>query len=406
MKHSLTIFLLLSVLFTANGRTFNVGFDQEFKTIKAAAAVSMPGDTIMVKRGNLLGGEAIENLKGTDKAWITIKAEYDGFVTIINGATAIHLTDPSYVRIEGFIISGQTGNGINIDDGGSYETPAHHIVIENCQFRELGASGNNDQLKISGVNDFIVRNCIFLDGSRGGSMIDMVGCHNGLIEKNLFGIGGSSGIQAKGGSAEIIISRNRFIDITERAINIGGSTGMEFFRPTGAPYEASAIHIWSNIFIGSGAAVAFVGSNSCDVVNNTIINPSMWVVRILQENNNKGMKLCSNNSFINNLVLFSAKNRPAVNTGPNTLPGTFIFSHNLWCNPADSTWRGPDTSFPERNMILTHDPGFSDTEYNIGSTSPAAGKGSDVKMPTYDFSGNRFRKIRSVGAAEVSDEMK
>jgi hypothetical protein len=403
MKHAITISILLSILFTANGKTLFVGYNHEYKTIRAAVSVSKPGDTILVKERTIPGGETIVNLAGTEKGWITIKADFEGLVTMMNGATAIHLTDPSYVRIEGFVISGQSGNGINIDDGGSYETPAHHILIENCQFRELAASGNNDQLKISGVNDFIVRNCLFMNGSKGGSMIDMVGCHNGLIEKNMFGIGGSNAIQAKGGSSDITISRNRFIDIAERAINIGGSTGMEFFRPAGAPYEATAIHVWSNIFKGSGAAVAFVGSGSCDVVNNTIINPSMWVIRILQENNNKAMKQCSNNIFSNNLVLFSARNRPVVNAGPNTLPGTFIFANNLWCNPADSAWKGPELPVRESNMIISPDPEFADGEYHIKNESPATGKGAAMKSPLEDYFGNKYLKNRSIGAVEVTD---
>jgi hypothetical protein len=401
MKHAVTISIFLSMFLSVNGRILNVGRDKEFKTIRAAALVSQPGDTILVKSGNIQGGEIIENLWGTSQAWITIKAGSEGSVTISGGGSAIHLTDPRYVKIEGFIISGQTGNGINIDDGGSYETPASHIIIEDCKFGELSASGNNDQLKISGVEDFIIRNCTFSNGSKGGSMIDMVGCHNGLIEKTIFRNGGSNAVQAKGGSAEIIITRNMFIDIAERAINIGGSTGMEFFRPLGASWEATSIHVWSNIFNGSGAAVAFVGSNLCDVTNNTIINPSMWVIRILQENNNKGMEKCGNNIFTNNLILFSAKNRPAVNIGPNTLPGTFIFSSNLWCNPADSAWRGPELPVEDSNKIISPDPGFADGEYHIKKESPAAGKGAAVRMPVEDFFGVKYLKNRSVGAAEV-----
>jgi hypothetical protein len=401
MKHSLSISILLLLCLSASGKILYVGHDQVFKTIRVAALEAKPGDTILVRHGVLAGGEVINDLCGTSQAWITIKAESEGSVTIRGGSSAIHLTDPSYVRIVGFIFSGQTGNGINIDDGGSYETPGNYILIENCQFRKLEASGNNDQLKISGVNNFIIRCCSFQDGSKGGSMIDMVGCHNGSIEKNIFSNGGSNAVQAKGGCSEIVISQNRFNNITERAVNIGGSTGMQFFRPAGAVYEATAIHVWANIFQGSGAAVAFVGSNSCNVVNNTIINPSMWVLRILQENNDKTMKQCSNNTFSNNLVLFSARNRPAVNVGPNTLPGTFIFSNNLWCNPADSLWKGPEQPVNDSKKIICHDAGFADGEYRIKNDSPAAGKGAAVKMPLEDFFGNRYLKNRSIGAAEV-----
>ena len=40
-----------------------------------------------------------------------------------------------------------------------------------------------------------------------------------------------SGIQAKGGTSDIVIRANRFESAGGRALNLGGSTGLEFFRP-------------------------------------------------------------------------------------------------------------------------------------------------------------------------------
>ncbi|MBK9982774.1 MAG: hypothetical protein IPP15_10180 [Saprospiraceae bacterium] len=68
---------------------------------------------------------------------------------------------------------------------GTYATPAHHIKFENCTFRNIDATGNNDLLKLSGLDSFEIRHCVFLNGADGGSGMDMVGCHDGLI-KNCF----------------------------------------------------------------------------------------------------------------------------------------------------------------------------------------------------------------------------
>ncbi|MBK9982773.1 MAG: hypothetical protein IPP15_10175 [Saprospiraceae bacterium] len=62
-----------------------------------------------------------------------------------------------------------------------------------------------------------------------------------------------------------------------------GVNRSSFFRPIDAPYETSDLKVYSNIFIGSQAAVAFVGCINTEVVNNTIYLPEKWVMRILQE---------------------------------------------------------------------------------------------------------------------------
>ena len=106
------------------------------------------------------------------------------------------------------VISGQTGNGMNLDDGGSYESPSNHIRIKNCVFENINATGNNDLLKLSGIDSFWVSHCVFTNGAAGGSGIDMVGCHFGTIEDCSFSQLGSNSIQAKGGSADLMITRN------------------------------------------------------------------------------------------------------------------------------------------------------------------------------------------------------
>ena len=49
---------------------------------------------------------------------------------------------------------------------------------------ETGPKGNHDALKMSGVDHFTVRKCHF--EAWGGSGIDMVGCHHGVVEDCTF----------------------------------------------------------------------------------------------------------------------------------------------------------------------------------------------------------------------------
>jgi len=330
IKASLTILIILMMTEQVQGRKITVGSKMEFNRVSDAAAKVKPGDTIVIKSGVYPGGEVINGLKGRSDSWIIIQGEIPGKSSFNGGSSAFHLSDPEFIVIEGLTFSGQTGNGLNIDDGGSYDTPAGNIIIRNCIWENMAASGNNDELKMSGVDDFEITDCIFRNGSKGGSMIDMVGCHRGIITGNLFENGGSNSIQAKGGSKDIVIKRNRFNNGGERAINIGGSTGMQFFRPIGISYEASDIKVWSNIFKGGTAAVAFVGAVNCEAMNNIIINPVKWVIRILQENTNQIMQPCSNNSFMNNNIVFGGEQSTALNIGPNTKAETFTISNNIW----------------------------------------------------------------------------
>lgn len=401
MRNYLLIIIFLLSVPELQARTLNVGVGQQYARLQDAAMQAQPGDTILLEGGSYQGGDYIENLKGTETAWITIRARTGATARFSGGSQAFHLSDPAYLRIEGLTFSGQTANGVNIDDGGTYETPAHFIIIDSCTFEGLNATGNNDELKLSGVDNFVVTRCHFESGSPGGSYIDMVGCHAGLFELNYFTGTCSNSIQAKGGSRKITIYRNYFNDAGERALNIGGSTGLQFFRPLGVHFEASNIYVHSNIFRGSTAPIAYVGAVNCEVVNNTIIFPERWAIRILQETTDSSFLPCGNNIFRNNIVVFNTQ-QPAINIGPSTAPETFTFSNNLWYNPDNLSWVGPNTPTSEPGRVLNMDPLFIDSQYHLQPASPAKSKGFDVTTPELDFDLKPFASPRSIGALEVA----
>ncbi|MBK8241844.1 MAG: hypothetical protein IPK88_00315 [Saprospiraceae bacterium] len=55
----------------------------------------------------------------------------------------------------------QTGNGVNMDDSGSLVNPSTNIAIIHCIFRDIKATGNNDLLKLSGLDFFSISECTF-----------------------------------------------------------------------------------------------------------------------------------------------------------------------------------------------------------------------------------------------------
>ncbi len=402
------IFLILAALAVmtihAQARILTIG-PGGYAGLSAAAADAQPGDTLMFTAGTHAGGAHVSNLQGTAQQWITIMGDPAGTTLIEGGTNAFQLSEPAYLRITGLEFDGQSGNGVNIDDGGSFDTPAHDIVIESCHWRGIGATGNNDQLKMSGVDNFVVRYCEFRNGSPGGSMIDMVGCHFGRFEDNRFENGGSNCIQAKGGTHDILITRNRFYRGGQRAINIGGSTGLQYFRPQDADFEAKNIMVWANIFTGAVAPIGYVGAVRCAVLQNTIYLPEKWAVRILQENIDARFQQCGENLFQNNIVIVDDRaDAPTFNIGPNTRPETFLFTNNLWYHIGNSGWSGPNVPTPEQNGIIGRDPllrgpALIDGDFRPLQNSPVVGAGIATESLS-DFLGQPFNDPPSIGAIE------
>lgn len=398
-------FLLLTQL--GGSTTIYVGPQENHRSIQSAAAVAQPGDTILVRTGTYSQRENIVELKGDPFQSVYLLAERRGQVIFQGGTEAWHLSDCEYLVIDGFVFHGQTGNGVNIDDAGTYNTPTHHIHLRHCIFRDMDASGNNDLLKLSGLDDFKIEFCQFLNGSSGGSGIDMVGCHNGAIRANEFENMGSNAIQAKGGTQYIRIYQNSFVNAGFRAVNLGGSTGLAFFRPQDAPFEAADLMVRANTFVGSDAPIAYVGSTRVTVENNTIYLPGVWVYRILQENVDPSRFIeCGDNIFRNNLVIADSRLRRDFNIGPNTRPETFIFENNLWYNLDDPNW-DPANPGMERSEITGVNPEVRDApngDFQLEPGSAAIGAGRDHNLSYFDRRGKRFNTPPSIGAFEGGEK--
>ncbi len=395
---------LLLLLFCLNGslsaKMLHTGHGQPYTDLTAAARSATPGDTILVHTGIYPGDQALGSLQGTAAKWIYIIAEKN--VLFEGGTAACRGSDLAYLHIEGFTFAGQTGNGLNIDDGATYETPTHHITFRQCTFRDMAATGNNDLLKLSGADDLIIQQCTFLNGSKGGSGIDMVGCHNSQILQCRFENMGSNAVQMKGGSSNIRVEACVFKNAGSRAINLGGSTGVPFFRPATATWEAADLKVYSNVFIGAEVPVAFVGCIRSEVVNNTIYKPGRWAIRILQENRDTArFAKCSDNTFRNNIICLYDRVSIACSIGPGTEPESFTFSNNLWFLIGNAS---PQLPLLESNGVTGKDPLFHDADkedFAIDAKSPAAAAGYKSLYQKKDLAGKQFLPVRAIGAYEV-----
>jgi|GEM_PF-1115814 len=389
-----------------------------YATIVHAANLAGPGDAVVVAPGNYAGGTYLADLTGTAERPIWIRGADPDNRPVINGANeGLHFTRVRYLIVENFDIRGSTDNGLNCDDGSEFANPdaTRFVLFRNLHFQDIGVGGNEDCLKLSGVDDYAVIDCSFLRGSSGGSGIDQVGCHNGLIDGCRFTDLGNHGIKCKGGSADILIRGNTFVNAGDRAINIGGYTDRGLFRPpastTEGNTEARRICVVANIIRDSGP-VSFATCLDSWVVNNTIINPRTWLFRILPESTTEPpytLLPTGDSGMINNLFVFDRNflNNPDVNVGVGTAPETFTFQHNLWYasnNPGDSQ---PDLPVAELNGIVGLDPLLANPaalNFRLTTDSPAVQAGTVSEIAAIDFLGNPYADPPSIGAFEFTGD--
>lgn len=318
-------------------------------SLRAALAAAVPGTHILLAGGEYGGGFRSVDLRGTPEKPIVIAAADPAQPPILRGGNnGMHLSNPAHVELRGLVIERSANNGLNIDDGGSpqatrdAEPTARGIVLRGLRITDIGGDGNHDGIKLSGIYDFQVVGCTLERwGTKGGSAIDMVGCHRGVIEGNTIrhrdpAPPNCTAVQCKGGTSAIAVRGNRFENAGGRGVNIGGSTGRAFFRPALKPdgdnAEARAIVVEGNTFVGGVAAMAFVGVDGAVVRYNTIIKPGRWALRILQENKAADFIACRNGRFTDNVIVFDSTQwaEGGVNIGGGTAPESFTFARNWW----------------------------------------------------------------------------
>ncbi|HXV27939.1 MAG TPA: right-handed parallel beta-helix repeat-containing protein, partial [bacterium] len=237
-------------------------------------------------------------------------------------------------------------------------------------------------IKFTGVVDFALEKCVIENWPDGGAGINLLGSHWGVVTgctlRNSVGRG-EMGLQAKGGTADILISGNRFFEAGLKALSLGGSTGLNAFHPSFQGSETKNITVEGNLIVGSESAIVFASSENVIVRFNTIYLPHKWAVRILQDNNQPGSIPCRNGQFTDNIVVFrSGWTDGGINVGKGTAPETFRFARNLWYCENRPGWSQPFLPVPEKDGVYGKDPLFRDparNDFSLQEGSPATGKG-------------------------------
>ncbi|MCE9609701.1 MAG: right-handed parallel beta-helix repeat-containing protein [Chthoniobacter sp.] len=297
--------------------------------LKDALRDLKPGTALKIAPGEYPGGH---HVVGVEK--LTIEAlDVKNPPVFKGGNTGWQFSRCAGLTLRNLKISGQSDNGLNIDDGGQLDKPVPGITLDGIEISDIGPSGNHDGIKCSGLEQLTIRACTITGW--GGQGIDFVGCHRALITGcRLIGKPGftaTAGIQLKGGTSDVVVEKCHFTNAGDRPVNVGGSTGLAYFRPQGVKYEAARLVVRENTIEGSQCAAAFVGVDGAEFTGNTILFPTKWIFRILQETREPGFAPCRNVLIKDNRIVFRRSQvRIDLNIGDATAPETFRFENNRW----------------------------------------------------------------------------
>ncbi|MCD6365377.1 MAG: right-handed parallel beta-helix repeat-containing protein, partial [Planctomycetes bacterium] len=327
-------------------------------SLAAALSIAADGDEVLLAPGTYTDHVGVSNLTG-----VTIRSADPNNQAIIDGSThndAMRLQSPVRVTIADLIITGAGDNGLHIDAAAG--PSAQDVTIRNVTVLDTNPDGNHDAIKLSGVYGFHVDG-VYVN-TWGGSAIDMVGCHNGLIENSLFDNTGcdelsGTGVRPKGGSTHITIRANRLINANERPLSFGGSTGLQWFDPQPpGDVEADYITAEGNVLISPKAGICYINIDDHVVARkNVLYRPNRWVMRIQKENTNPGFVDTQKGSFIDNIVLWEEGDiHLFVGSSAGTMPETFTFAGNQWYNMTEPSNSTPDLPAAETGGTYGIDP--------------------------------------------------
>jgi hypothetical protein len=398
-----------------------------FRTIERAVRNISRGTAVHVHAGTYEGRTFLIGLSGTAAApiWI-IGAPGEPRPVIHGGAEGLHLIKPRYVAIENLEIRDTADNGINVDDGNDVANPdaARFVVFSDLDIHDTGKhpSGVANCLKLAGVNDVVVRRSSFArcgaTPESGALGVDGVGVQRATVAYNRFESTGFGGVQFKGGSGDIEIRGNWFVNAGWRSVAMGGSTGDAFYRPplreSGFNAEAAHVRVVANVFSGGEAAAAFTGCVDCQFVHNTVVDPTKWVLRVLQErvtDARHAFAPASGGQIAGNIFYFRRSDLNTgedINVGAGTDSQSFSLIRNLWYahdQPSASNPRLPSFQVSGGESIVGTNPDFEDAragDFRLKAASAARAAGSGGVVSGGDVFGHCFASAPSLGGVQYT----
>lgn len=233
-------------------------------------------------------------------------------------------TGASGSRVSGLEISGGMYYGIQLqtswEQGSSAGGPSN-VILEDLKIHDTGRDGIKITPKSNNIT--IRRSEIWNTGAiyppgtildaRNADGIDSVNASNLLIEDNYIHDISTTGLYFKGGSADVIVQRNRIENTGMSGILVGFDTSVEFFDTSINPqfYESIRGIVRNNVVRNTDyEGIGLYAAKDAVVANNTIVNTARlghsaiyFGVPVQDWDPNAGRPPSINPTIRNNLVI-------------------------------------------------------------------------------------------------------
>jgi hypothetical protein len=403
---------------TGNDGTGDGSAQKPFASIAGALKAAKPGDRITVAAGkydcsNTYVDGSTGAAQGTMDHPIWIRGDAGAVVDCgdpVNGTgTALMLVGVHYIVVEGIEFTNAGGHILHVygsSNGVLFKNVHAHRAGLAClkASQSDGVSVEDSELSDAGLAG---------DPSKAtsGQIIDYVGVHNSLVARskihgavgNGMGSPANIAVQFKGGSHDIILAQNE-IYAANTAVNLGGSTGAQFFDPQDADYEGQNVVAYANVVTGPmDVAFSAIGCHQCAVYNNTVVAPiGSQALRMLPGATPQGGTSHTIGFTVENNLFSFVGNGPQdlFNATPDDQAGVVQQANLFFASgkPASSIYSdvpvvGAPGNILDMDPVLVSPP----ADVHLGKGSPAIGAGVPVPMYTGDHAGV-CRKAWDIGA--------
>ena len=321
--------------------------ERPFPGLEEAAPRATPGTRIVLAPGNYPAGVTLSDLRGTATAPIWIEGPATGDRAALEGNNfGLHLESPQYLVIRNLDMKGNmTGAAFNIDDGVLTDrVTADHVEIAHVRVERAAAA-----FRLTGVDNIRLLDIDIDAGQRG---VQLAGVHHGIVADIRMHAISEHGIKISAGSTDLDVRRNR-IEAAQRALWLGGGTGITEFRPplgTEGNYEAADIRFTNNVIVG-GQPVIVCGQCTDSLIASNLIrgdDRTSIVFNLVDEHGVVGGFVASGKLRVLNNVIEAQKTPSTWFGATQEQSDTCTFSHNLWY----------DSSKPDvRPAVPSADPG-------------------------------------------------
>ncbi|HRZ38696.1 MAG TPA: hypothetical protein P5534_20320, partial [Candidatus Paceibacterota bacterium] len=105
--------------------------------LRSAVAEAKPGSRILLAAGTYPGGFYFSNVRGEANLPIVIAGvDPQNPPVIQGGGNGMQFSDAAWIELRDLVFVGATGNGLNIDDGGTFETPSRQVFLHRLRISD------------------------------------------------------------------------------------------------------------------------------------------------------------------------------------------------------------------------------------------------------------------------------